>query len=127
MGGPGSGRVSEKWTPALLEALADELDAWTERKGSLWLKDFCRSFDIPTRDFEAIFSRTEKSKRAYERAKDWQESLLIKGGLLKKFDSSFTKFVLSNAIGWSERKRIEGELGFLLQEVDGKTKSLLDD
>jgi len=124
MGGKGSGGASKKYTPEVLSALADELDLWCERKSSLWLKDFCREFDLCSRGFEELFSRTEKSRRAYERAKDWQESKLIKGGLFKKFDSGMTRFVLTNCCGYTEKTKIEGELGFLLGSVDGETKDL---
>lgn len=124
MGGPNSGRVSKKWTPEILDVLAEELDLWCKRKGSLWLGDFCREFDVPTKDFQEIFSREAKSLRAYERAKDWQESVFVKGGLLKKFDSGMTKFMLSNCCGYAEKTKVEGELGFVLQGLDGMTKDL---
>lgn len=126
MGGEGSGKKAKVWTSYMVDALADELDEWCKRRGSLWLKDFAREFGIKSRDFAEIMRRTEKGEDAYERAKDWQESVLVRGGLLKKLDSSFTRFVLQNTSSWSEKTTVKGELGFILQNQDGSTKDLTE-
>lgn len=116
--------MAKKYTDELLEALADELDAWCNRKNSLWLGDFCREFDIPSKQFADIFSRTEKSARAYERARDWQESVLVRGGLLNKFNSSMTKFTLMRTHNWSEKNEVQGPLGWAIDEISDETRDL---
>jgi hypothetical protein len=56
-------------------------------------------------------------------------SKLVKGGLLNKFNAGFTKFVMGNTCGWSDKQQITGEaanpLAFLLKGIDGSSKDLI--
>jgi hypothetical protein len=59
--------------------------------------------------------------------------LLIRGGLLNKFNPSITKLVLANTAGWTDKQesKVSGDavnpLAFILQSVDGTTKELVND
>jgi hypothetical protein len=67
----------------------------------------------------------------YKKSQAWQKSKLIRGGLLNTYNAGFTKFVMGNTCGWSDKQQIGGDaanpLSFLLQRMDGTSKDLVDD
>ena len=68
-----------------------------------------------------------------ERAQAYQKILLIKEGSRTNSTPSFTKFVMSNTCGWTDRNetKVSGDavnpLNFILKSVDGTTKELVND
>jgi DNA-packaging protein gp3 len=128
-GGELGGRP-EKYTQEKIEWEADAFLEWMARPDSIWYKDFALERGYPA-EYLSIWAKSNKRfSQVYERAKEWQQSKLVKGGLLNQFNAGFTKFVMSNTCGWTDRQQISGDaanpLSLLLQKVDGGTKDLVD-
>lgn len=129
---PGSekGGRPTKYTVEFIELEADAFDRWMQREDSLWYKDFAleRGY-LPDRLTEWA-KVNEKFSRVYRKSQEWQQSKLVKGGLLNQFNAGFTKFVMGNTCGWSDKQQVSGDnanpLAFLLQKVDGQSKDLVN-
>jgi hypothetical protein len=118
-----------KYTPAFIEAEADAFEVWMQRKDSIWYKDFALERGYLPDQLSEWAKTNEKFSRVYRKAQEWQQSKLVKGGLLNQFNAGFTKFVMGNTCGWSDKQQIGGDaanpLAFLLQKVDGQSKDLV--
>ncbi|MEI8329711.1 MAG: terminase small subunit [Chlamydiia bacterium] len=119
-----------KYTVEFIEAEADAFEAWMQREDSLWYKDFALERGYLPDQLSEWAKINEKFSRTYRKSQEWQQSKLIKGGLLNQFNAGFTKFVMGNTCGWSDKQQIGGDavnpLSFLLQRVDGSSKDLVD-
>lgn len=119
-----------KYTVEFIEAEADAFEAWMQREDSLWYKDFALERGYLPDQLSEWAKTNEKFSRAYRKSQEWQQSKLLKGGLLNQFNAGFTKFVMGNTCGWSDKQQIGGDaanpLSFILQRVDGSSKDLVD-
>jgi hypothetical protein len=119
-----------KYTVEFIEAEADAFEAWMQREDSLWYKDFALERGYLPDQLSEWAKINEKFSRTYRKSQEWQQSKLVKGGLLNQFNAGFTKFVMGNTCGWSDKQQIGGDatnpLSFLLQRVDGSSKDLVD-
>jgi hypothetical protein len=127
----GEGGRPKKYTKEFIEKEADAFEEWMNRKESLWYEDFAsqRGYDP---DQLSIWAKENKRfSGVYKRAQAWQKSLLIRGGLLSKFNASITKLVLANTCGWTDKQQVSGDavnpLTFLLGRIDGESKELVKD
>lgn len=120
-----------KYTTAFIETEADAFEAWMRREDSLWYKDFALERGYLPDQLSEWAKINEKFSRVYKQSQEWQQSKLVKGGLLNHFNASFTKFVMGNTCGWSDKQQIAGDvanpLAFLLQGIDGSSKDLIRD
>jgi len=119
----------EKYTQERIEEEADAFLEWMGQPESIWYKDFALERGYHP-EYLSIWAKMNKRfSQVYERSKEWQQSKLVKGGLLNQFNAGFTKFVMSNTCGWYEKQQIAGDavnpLEFLLKTVDGSTKELV--
>ena len=119
-----------KYTAEFIEAEADAFERWMQREDSLWYKDFALERGYLPDQLSEWAKINEKFSRVYRKSQEWQQSKLVKGGLLNQFNAGFTKFVMGNTCGWSDKQQIGGDAGsplsFLLQKVDGASKDLID-
>lgn len=119
-----------KYNIEFIEAEADAFEAWMQRENSLWYKDFALERGYLPDQLSEWAKTNEKFSRVYRKSQEWQQSKLIKGGLLNQFNAGFTKFVMGNTCGWSDKQQIGGDvanpLSFLLQRIDGSSKDLVD-
>lgn len=102
------GGREKKYTKKVLDDLADELLAWLEDAinndpKKFWWKDWCFSKGFAPSRVAIWAKENERFAIAYHIINEWQESLVSKYALLKKFDSSFSKFYLSAKHGWREK------------------------
>lgn len=120
----------KKYTDDFIEKEAEAFREWMARKDSLWYEDFAMQRGYNPENLSIWAKENEKFSQVYKDAKSWQQSLLIRGGLLNKFNAGFTKFVMSNTCGWYEKTQVSGDaanpMSFLLTNVDGKSKDLID-
>ena len=118
-----------KYTKEFLESEADAFLIWMQRDDSIWYKDFALERGYLPDQLSEWAKVNEKFSRVYKRSQEWQQSKLVKGGLLNKFNAGFTKFVMGNTCGWSDRQQVIGDivnpLAFLLSKIDGKSKGLV--
>lgn len=121
-----------KYTTQFIESEADAFLEWMSKESSIWYKDFAleRGY-LP--DLLSEWSKVnEKFSRVYKQSQVWQQSKLVKGGLLNKYNSGFTKFVMANTCGWSDKQetKVAGDvanpLAFLMQKIDGTSKDLVN-
>jgi hypothetical protein len=121
------------YTEAFIEKMADEFKIWLIDEKHVWIKDFALDNDFDTDLLSEWAAKNEKFKGVYIQAKRRQESRLINGGLNSLYNSNIVKLVLSNCHGFSDKQesKISGDaanpLAFIYQNIDGKTKDLVND
>ena len=129
----GEGGRPLKYDDAFIENEAIEFEKWIEKPNSPWFEDFANQRGYSPEYLSRWAKDNERFNQAYKRAQALQKSILVRGGLTNKFNPSFTKFVMSNTCGWSDRteSKISGNaqspLAFILQNVDGTSKELVND
>lgn len=120
-----------KYDTNFIENEAVELEKWVEKPNSPWFEDFANQRGYCPEYLSRWAKDNDKFNQAYKRAQAIQKSILVKGGLTNKFNANFTKFVMSNTCGWSDKQesKISGDaanpLSFILQQIDGQTKELV--
>lgn len=129
----GEGGRPLKYDDAFIENEAVELERWIEKPSSYWFEDFANQRHYSPEYLSRWAKENERFNQAYARAQAMQKSLLVRGGLTNKFNPGFTKFVMANTCGWSDKteSKISGDaanpLAFLMQQVDGQSKDLIND
>lgn len=130
----GEGGRPRRYSTIDIERFADELIVWMKgNELNFWFKDFCLERGIDP-DLMAEWAReNDRFSGAYKLAKGLQESRIFKGSMMETFNPGMSKFALMNCHGWADKQesKISGDainpLSFILKEVDGKTKELLDE
>jgi hypothetical protein len=105
----GEGGRPKKWDGKSLDELAESLDKWIEKaiekRDQFWWWDWC--FDVGLNQSKvAVFAKEHlRFRRSYEAARDWQESIVARHALTKKFSEGFSKFMLVNHYNnnWKEK------------------------
>ena len=129
----GEGGRPVLYTKEFIEKEADAFLEWMSRPTSLWYKDFAleRGYDP---NLLALWAKeNERFSGVYSRSQSWQQSKLVNGGLMGTYNAHFTKFVMANTCGWTDKTQqtLSGDsvnpLSFVLSSVDGKTKELVRD
>jgi hypothetical protein len=129
----GEGGRPKKYTKEFIEGEADAFEKWMKLKNSLWYEDFASERGYDPNLLSLWAKENQRFSGVYSKAQAWQKSLLIRGGLLNKFNASITKLVLANTVGWTDRveSKVSGDahnpLAFILQNVNGTTKELISD
>ncbi len=115
-----------------IENLADELLKWLEQGKFCWFERFALQKGINPDLLSKFASENEKFAGAYGQAKAHQRILLIEGGLMKKFNYNMAHLLLGHHYGIFEKKEthLTGDaanpLAFLMQQVDGKSRDLIN-
>lgn len=128
-----TGGRPRKYSTADIERFADEFKIWLNNPSHLWIKDFALDNDFDPDYLHEWAKENEKFRGVYKQAKQRQESRLVNGGLNEAYNGSIVKFVLANAHNWSDKSetKISGDaenpLAFLMQQVDGGSKDLVDE
>lgn len=124
------GRPAIKWPPERLEELADRFEEWMKRPDSIWYEQFCLENDFLPEQLTRFAEKSERFGQVYKKSQAWQKTKLIKGGLINEFNAGFTKFVMSNTCGWTDKQQVSGDatnpIGFLLKRADGQSQELVD-
>ena len=69
---------------------------------------FARSIGITLNELDAYRRRSE-FERAYQECSEIRRDYLIDNGLVKRFDSSFTKFLLGTEYGMGDARSVEAD------------------
>jgi hypothetical protein len=127
---PGGGRKM-KWTEEACNEEAKLLWEWMQEGKNYFFHQFATERGYPVQNLYVFCERSEEFAYIYKLAKDWQANKLAMCGLRKIFDPGFTKFMLINHHDYKDKTETVTEsahsLKFLLTEVDGETKDLVDD
>jgi hypothetical protein len=122
-----------KYSKEYIEAEADAFEEWMKRPESIYFKRFAFQRGYHPNRLAEFAEENEKFSGVYSKAKSWQEMRLVEGGLIHEFNAGFAKFVMANVCGWTDKieNKISGDsanpLAFILQNVDGTTKELIDE
>lgn len=102
------GGAPMKWTPVVLDSLADKLLEWMKVKENFWLGEFAVENEMSRPQLDEL-SHTERSVKfanALKIAKTMQETKLMKLGMSKKYNPAMAIFALKNVAGWRDRTDI---------------------
>ena len=125
-----TGGRPKKYTSEFIEAEADAFMKWMKRPANIWYKDFALERGYDPRLLSLWEKENEKFSEVYKLSQHWQQSKLIKGGLLNHYNASITKLVLANTCGWTDKQQVSGDtanpLAFILDKIDGNSKELVD-
>ena len=128
----GEGGRPKKYTKEFIEGEAAAFEKWMKLNTSIWYEDFASERGYDPHLLSLWAKENDRFSSVYARAHAWQKSLLIRGGLLNKFNSSITKLVLANTVGWTDRveSKVTGDaanpLACVLQNIDGGSKDLIN-
>lgn len=130
----GEGGRPRRYSVEVINQLADEFSDWLKNPSNVWFKDFALDKDIDPDLLSVWAKENERFGGVYRQARHRQESRLINGGLMNLYNGSIVKLVLANAHEWKTDKsesKVSGDvvnpLAFILQNVDGKTKDLVNE
>lgn len=91
------GRPKE-WTEERLKDAANHLNEYLDRakkdKSIFWWKDWCFDYGILPSQCVKLAEKSLDFREAYQRACEWQEQIVVKYALAKKFADNFSQFYL---------------------------------
>ena len=127
----GEGGRPKKFTKEFIEKEAEAFLEWMQRHESVWYESFAveRGYDP---GYLSLWAKENKRfSQVYALSQGWQKAKLISGGLLNHYNSSITKLVLANTVGWTDKQQVSGDavnpLAFVLNKIDGTSKELVDE
>lgn len=129
----GEGGRPLKYTAEFIENEAEEFEKWIKKPESVYFKEFALERGYSPQRLNEFAETNQRFAETFNKVKQWQETKLVKGGLINEFNASFTKFVMANAFGWYEKQetRVSGDSGnplaFIFSQIDGTTKDLVND
>ena len=89
--------------------------------GAPSFQKFARSIGATLSDVERLREKSE-FERAYQECSEIRRDYLIDNGLVKRFDSSFTKFLLTSEYGMGEREvEADKEIQVTLEVIGDET------
>ncbi len=91
------------WTDEAISEEAYALEEWYQRKDTFYLKDFCIERGYSAQKMSEFANVSEHFSEALRISKMVQESRLVKGGLLNKFNASIVSLTLKNVSGFRDR------------------------
>lgn len=119
------------YTDEFLESEAEALLEWMTHPDNLYFKSFAIERGYHPQRLGEFAAQNQKFSEVYSIAQAWQEQRLVNGALKNQLNGGFTKFVLGNTAGWTDRTQVSGDgsnpLAFVLNQVDGSTKDLVDE
>lgn len=97
-----------KWDDENMNAMMDLAIEWFySKEDNIFIGDFFTSvLGFPTRKFTEKLHLKPYLIDKYEQIKEIQEYKLLKKGLLREYDSSLVRFVLSNKFNYTEKSDI---------------------
>lgn len=126
-----TGGTPETYTDEIIEKYADELLEWIKDPSHIFAKQFSLEKMIHPDCMQRWSKKNEKFRRAYNISVAMQELKINQGALTKTFDSGFSKFLLINNHGYSDKTeskvQVEGTFKSILQEIEGKSENLVQE
>jgi len=129
----GQGGRPKIYTDEFIEAEADALEAWMKKPESIYYKRFAFDRGYSQQRLNEFAESNKRFSETYARAREWQEIRIAEGCLQNELNAGFGKFFMGNICGWADRTetKLSGDavnpLAFVLKEIDGTTKELVND
>lgn len=99
---------SLKYSDHKMACLARSLNKWVDQAiedgKSFLLGDWCFANGVIPQKLKFYSDRHHLLKKAYLRAKSWQEHMITKGALYKKLDPKMSTFMLTCVHDWDPKK-----------------------
>lgn len=130
----GEGGRPKIYDDKFLSELAKKLDEWVEAdQNNIFIERFCLANNIPSRKITDFKKTSERFSEAYDKLLDKQKVAMFEGGLRRKFAHPMCALILSYNHGVYQKteQKISGDvanpLAFVVEEVDGITKDLVNE
>lgn len=129
----GEGGRPKIYTKEFVDKEADLLEEWMKDKNNLFIGDFTFERGYTISRIEEFKKISEKFSVTYQKFTDRQMTELFKGGLKRKFAHPMCALILSHSHGVYQKteQKVTGDianpLAFIVQEVDGSTKDLVNE
>lgn len=129
----GEGGRPKIYTKEFIDKEADALEEWMKDKNNLFIEFFAFDRDYNEDKIAYFEKENERFRRAYKKFKMKQKAELFSGGLKRKYAHPMCALILSHSHGVHQKteQKITGSatdpLSFIVQEIDGLTKDLLND
>ncbi len=122
-GGNVKGRKKARYTSDLPRRMYSFFISYSDT-GAPSVEKFARSIGVTLSDIEGYREHGE-FERAYNECSEIRRDYLIDNGLTKRFDSSFTKFVLVSEYGMGEAKPLgnDGSVQVTIDVIDDSSVS----
>lgn len=114
----------KKYTDDYIDKLGNEMLEWFKDPKEFWLKDFAIKNGFPSQLFSVFAEKSDKFSEALKKAKDIQESKLVRMGFNKKFNCAMAIFALKNVSGWRDMLEQKNQLS---DEETQEVKRLIRD
>ncbi len=112
----------EKYTPDMPRRLYTFFASYGDQGGAPSFSKFARSIGVTLAELKS-FCSNEDFQRAYDECNEIRRDYLIDSALCKKFDGSFTKFLLTAELGMGENSDAEGDgFDFTLEVISKDEK-----
>lgn len=113
-----------KWNGEKIEELADSLDEWIadamQNRNEFWWWDWCFDVGLTPQKVQILAERSDRFRESVEKAKAWQESIVARFALTKKFSDNFSRFFLLSSHGsdkWRD-KSADIQRESLLEDIE---------
>ena len=112
---------TKKYTSDMPRKLYSFFLGFSDTVGAPSFSKFARSIGVTLADIER-YRRHGKFERAYQECSEIRRDYLIDNGLVKRFDSSFTKFLLTSEYGMGDKdSNIDREIQVTLEVIGDET------
>src|SRR5271157_6085010 len=105
----GEGGRPKRFTDEFIEKEALAFLEWMKKPDSIWYEGFALERGYSPVLLSEWAKDNKRFNEVYKISQSWQKNKLIRGGLLNKFNSSITKLVLANTIGWTDKQQVSGD------------------
>jgi len=90
----------KKYTDDVIKKHGEGILKFMSVEDNYWLKDYCIINDFPSENLSVWAKEHEEFSKSLKKAKDIQESKLVKMGLTNKSNPTFIIFTLKNVAKW---------------------------
>lgn len=129
----GEGGRPKVYTEQYINDLARHLNYWIDEDiNNIFIERWCLQNDIPEEKVTKELVKNDRFSQAYKKLQTKQKVALCEGSLKRKFAHPMCALILSHSHGMYQKteQKISGSatdpLAFVIQEVDGLTKDLVD-
>lgn len=91
-----------KYTDEYIENLADKLIAWFKKEDNFYIGQFASLHGMWRERLQEFANKNEYFSCAYKQAKQLQETRMVMGAMLGKYNTSMTIFTLKNVAGFRD-------------------------
>lgn len=125
----GEGGRPEKYTKEFIEKEADELLKWVKEGKFIWFEEFTEDREYNANLMSLWAQTNDRFSVAYNKAKEKQKNMLVKGGLLKDYQYNMCALLLGHSWGIvsKEEKKVSLDSKQTIMEQLADTSEIVDE